>query len=178
MQAALIPSEFETRTNATYEALMWAMSRPGLPRELPAAGLGPLIETLIDRECAVHCDDDALRASAAQTGASLVEIAQADHVFLSATPTMDLLRQLAQGSDLYPDNGATLICPAAIGNGPHLRLSGPGVNGTQEVSLGGLPDGFWQCRREIMRYPQGFEIFFIDQQQVIGLPRSTQVEVL
>ncbi len=169
-------SDFEARTNATYEALMWALSRPGLPRDLPNAGQADLIETLIDRECAVYCEDAAIAEITARTGAALVAPEEADHLFLSLVPGK--LAGLRQGSDMYPEDGATLVIPTSFGSEGNLRLTGPGVDGAVLCSLPDIPNGFWADRARVMRYPMGFEIFLIDGAQVIGIPRTTVVEVL
>lgn len=224
------PSPFEARSNATYQALLWALSRPGLVRTLPATGAeavlpasgreacpasgrdadipaagrdadpasgrdagliasGPdaglpasswaaIVEALIDRECAVHCADPVLAALVARTGAALVGPERADHVFAARLPAAQALARLRQGSDLHPEEGATLVCSAVFGRGERLRLTGPGCDGAVALALDGLPPGFWQERARIMRYPAGFEIFLTDGAWVIGVPRSTTVEVL
>lgn len=59
-----------------------------------------------------------------------------------------------------------------------VRLTGPGVNGAVELQLDGLPAGFWQERARLIRYPMGFDLLFLDGDRLIGLPRSTKVEVL
>lgn len=184
--AAPARSDAEARANATYEALMWALARPGLPRTLPDASDAVIVEALIDRECAVHCADAALAEIVAQTGAALVAPDVADHLFLgdmgggSAT-TQDgaaPLRAVRCGSDLYPDDGATVVIHARIGSGPQVRLTGPGVDGSVDVALDGLPSGIWEIRQQMLRYPMGFELVLRDGAQIIGLPRSTVVEVL
>ena len=83
MTAHPVPSDFEARTNATYEALMWALSRPGLIRHMPDAGQAGVIEALLDRECKVHCADPALAPIVARTGAALVAPDNADHLFFN-----------------------------------------------------------------------------------------------
>lgn len=176
-----VPSPEETRCNAAFDALMWALSRPGLVRDLPEPGPAVIAETLLDRECAAFSALDELRPLIARTGAELVPLKQADHVFLGADLTaadIDSLRGLRLGSDLHPEDGATVILPAQIGMGPRLRLSGPGVDGTIEISLDGLPDALWTRRAEMMRYPMGFDLLILDGQRVLGIPRSTRVEVL
>lgn len=171
------PSDFEAQTNATYEALMWALSRPGKPRQLPQPGQAGIITTLIDRECAIYTDDDELRAVANQAGAHLVAAAQADHLFLTSVPDPAFLRDLRQGSDMYPEDGATLVIPASFAGANNLRLTGPGVDGEVAVSVD-VPPAIWAARQQIMRYPMGFEIFLVDGDQVIGVPRTTEIEVL
>lgn len=177
MQAIPVPSPAETLANATFEALMWALSRPGLSRDLPQPGHAALVEALIDRECAVFCEDPALAQQVARTGAALVDLPRADHVFLT-TPDTALLRQLRMGSDLHPEAGATLVLPVTLDRGQRLRLTGPGVDGAVDIRVDGLPEGFWAERAHVMRYPMGFDLFLTDGPRVLGVPRSTKAEVL
>jgi alpha-D-ribose 1-methylphosphonate 5-triphosphate synthase subunit PhnH len=178
MPAHPVPSDAEARSNATFEALMWALARPGLIRDLPCPGQEQIVEALIDRESAVHCVDPALASAVARTGAASVGPEAAGHVFAGVLDTAAILRSLRCGSDLYPDEGATLVAAANLGGGAAVRLTGPGIDGSVALTIGGLPDGFWQIRAEVMRYPMGFEVFLIDGARVLGLPRSTRVEVL
>ncbi|WP_375258418.1 phosphonate C-P lyase system protein PhnH [Citreimonas sp.] len=178
MPAIPVPSAFESRCNATYDALMWALSRPGLVRDLPEAGQAQIVDALIDRDCAVFCDAPDLAARVAGIGAALVDVERADHLFLDRLENAGLLRALRLGSDLHPELGETLVLNAAIGTGPGVRLTGPGVDGSVEIRIAGLPDGFWRIRAQVMRYPMGFELFLLDGTRVVGLPRSTEVEVL
>jgi len=178
MNVAPVPSEFESRTNASFEALMWALARPGRVRDLPGASEAVIAEALLDRECRVWCAEPAMADAVVRTGAELVGIAEADHVFAGTLEAAGMLGQVAVGSDLHPEDGATLIVNARIGAGERLRLTGPGVDGALEIALAGLPGGFWAKRAERLRYPMGFDIFFTDGAQVLGLPRSVQAEVL
>ncbi|MCF8484982.1 MAG: phosphonate C-P lyase system protein PhnH [Rhodobacteraceae bacterium] len=178
MMSAPLPTVEDQRDTATFEALMWAMARPGTIHDLPE-GLSDLILALVDRECKVMVDDPALARLVATTGATLVSASLADHAFcLSADRALAVLTALPGGSALYPDQGATLVLPARLGQGPALRLSGPGVDGTCDVRIGGLPDGFLAARAARCRYPEGIEIAFVDGRRVMGLPRSTTVKVL
>jgi len=171
------PDAEETQANAAFEAALWACSRPGLPRQLPAPGEAALIAALLDRECAAYAGDPLLIPALAQTGAGLVDLCQADHAFLGRLQDITLLGQCRTGSDLYPDQGATLVIRAKFAQGPRIRLTGPGVDGAVVIQLDGLPAGFWQERARLIRYPMGFDIFFLDGECLIGLPRSTKVEV-
>ena len=56
MLTVAAPDGTEARSNASFEALMRAMSRPGDKRTLPEPGLASIIETLIDLECTVFAD--------------------------------------------------------------------------------------------------------------------------
>ncbi|WP_299046893.1 phosphonate C-P lyase system protein PhnH [uncultured Tateyamaria sp.] len=168
----------EARDNAAFDALLWSLSRPGLPRTLPEPGEASIIAALLDRECRVHAADPLLIPEIMRTGAELVDIEHADHVFFGTMTAREPLAQIATGSDLYPDGGATIILRARFGFGHTLRLTGPGVDGSATVQVGGLPDGFWAVRMSRLRYPMGFDLFLLDGDQVIGVPRSTTVEVL
>lgn len=178
MIAAPTPSDGETRANAAFEALLWALSRPGRVRTLPEAAEPLVIEALLDRECRVCCADPTLMPNVLKSGALLTQIDKADHVFLGALTGLGVLSRLRVGSDLYPDEGATVVIRARLGVGPTLRLRGPGIEIGQTVRIGGLPDAFWRLRRDLIRYPMGFDVFFVDGARVLGLPRSTEVEGL
>ena len=173
------PDALELRANGTFEALMWALARPGYSREMPEAGLAAIVETLVDLECVVLADEPALQANVAATGALLTDDpARADHVFLSSLENMEaLLMGLRCGSALYPDDGATLVAAAQHGRGQRVRLSGPGIDGTVDMLLAISPS-FWALRATLCAYPEGFDMLVVDGRSVVGIPRSTQVEVL
>lgn len=173
------PDAGELRYNAVFEALLWAMSRPGETRILPEAGMEHIVETLIDLECSAYADDVRLRAQIASTGALLVDaVADADYVFFDHLDGFDTrLAGLRIGSALYPDDGATLVVPVRIGNGQRLRLTGPGVEISRDLSLD-IPAAFWAWRNQLSTYPEGFDLVLVDGASVIALPRSTQIEVL
>ena len=177
MLSTPIRSEAEVNANAAFDALLWALSRPGLMRDLPQPGEAPIIHALIDRECRVHCADPRLLPQIMRAGAEVAQIDNADHVFLGRMTESGALRAVQTGSDMYPDDGATVVVQAEIGSGPHLRLSGPGIDSRIDVRIGGLPEGFWQVRAASIRYPIGFDLVLLDDARVLGVPRSTRVEV-
>ncbi|WP_316859546.1 phosphonate C-P lyase system protein PhnH [uncultured Cohaesibacter sp.] len=183
MQAIPQQSDKEARTNRCFEALLWALSRPGQVRDLPEVGEAQIIEALLDRECCAHlapglANDEIVSAKFIATRAERVEIDRADHVFVGHLDDCASLSCLKTGSDLYPDDGATLVVRADIGFGQRVRLSGPGVDGSLEIGTGRLPLDFWSQRARLVRYPMGFEIFLLDGNRVIGIPRSTKVEIV
>lgn len=176
---APVPSAEETRANATFAALMWALARPGTARALPGPGPAAVAEALVDRECCVHAADPGLWATIAATGAVLVGPEAADHAFLAldAEEGLAALARVPVGSALYPDRGATVVASARLGEGPRLRLSGPGIETTLDVALCGLHPRLWALRAARCRTPEGFDLFLLCGAAVIGLPRSTIIEV-
>ncbi len=178
MQTHPQPSDLDTLANASFSALLTALSRPGQIQILPTAGEAGIIAALLDHECRVACADPRLLPQVMQTGALVAELPEADHVFLGKMTDPSQLDHVKTGSDLYPDAGATVVINVSLDTGPRLRLSGPGIDGTVTLCVDGLPDGFWSARDNLIRYPMGFDLFLQDGAQVMGLPRSTTVEVL
>ena len=172
------PTLDETLANQTFDALLWALSRPGKIIQLPSAGEAVIVDALLDRECQVFTVDPTLIPTIMRTGAQISEINDADHVFCCKHIELKKLRQIACGSDLYPDDGSTVIVRGKIGQGDIVALKGPGVAGKEHIQINGLPKGFWDMRRDLIRYPMGFELFILDEESLIGIPRSTEIEVL
>jgi alpha-D-ribose 1-methylphosphonate 5-triphosphate synthase subunit PhnH len=176
----LTPDADEIFANAGFDALMWALARPGIARTLPAPGVAAIIASLIDRECTFHTTDQTLSAPLAATGARPVRLAEADYVFagLGSPQEIAAMERLKSGNLLYPDDSATLVVPAQLGTGLRLQLSGPGVDGSVQITIGGIDRGFWSLREKLVRYPLGIDLYLVDAERVLGMPRSTKVEVL
>ena len=168
----------EVQANTSFAALLWATSRPGIPQVLPSRDEVPVIEALLDHECKAYAADPILMPELLRVGAQISEIDEADYVFLGELRSLDPLQEVRTGSDLYPDKAALVIARARIGSGQELRLTGPGVDNEVTLRISGLPDGFWQQRNVLMRYPKGFDLILLDGVNVIAVPRSTIVEVL
>ena len=178
MSASPLPSADEVRDNATYDALMWSLARPGTVRRLPQRGLPAILRTLVDRECRVWSDDAVLARLASEAGARRARPEEADHAFISdPSAALDALAAFPIGSALYPDEGATVVVAATVGEGRLLRLAGPGIEDCIEIRLGAMPDAFLALRDQRCRYPAGLDLFFVHGDRVVGLPRSTSVEV-
>lgn len=177
----LLPTLDDTRTNATFDALMWALSRPGQLREMPGEGFWTLAESLLDRECSFHAPDEAsLETMLATTGARRLQLAEADYVFaaIDSVEKIEALSSLRIGTLAYPDDAATLFATASFGTGQRLRLTGPGIKDSVTIEIGGVDPEFWQMRRRAIRYPLGWDLYFVDGTRLLGIPRSTTIEVL
>jgi alpha-D-ribose 1-methylphosphonate 5-triphosphate synthase subunit PhnH len=173
----------EVLTQKVFTALMWALSYPGRIQDLP----GPVDqtfraigETLIDLEVSYFTPDSALDENLSRFGGRQKT---PQHALYQFYPKVDedvlvTLEEVPVGTYLEPDLSATLILGASIGSGLTLRLSGPGIPETVEIQAGKIPPAFWSLRKEQSVYPLGWDVFLVDGSQVIGLPRTTQVEVL
>jgi alpha-D-ribose 1-methylphosphonate 5-triphosphate synthase subunit PhnH len=180
--AAPVMSPADARQHATFTALMWALSYPGRAARLPAAGpdaLALIGETLVDLETGFFTPDAMLTARLARTGGRNLPADAAPYHFYPrlARADLDLLAVAPVGSYAEPDLGATLVIGCSTGRGARLRLSGPGIAGSREVLVADLPDDLWALRAEIARPPLGWDIFLVTGDAVLGLPRTTAVEV-
>ncbi|MHB1104529.1 MAG: phosphonate C-P lyase system protein PhnH [Devosia sp.] len=178
MQPTLTLPPEDARAAATFDALMWALSEPGRFRDLPEPGFFPLAAALIDRECTFHAGDEALAARILGLGGIAAPLEMAEFVFTSLDDADTLPARLYPGDAIYPDTSATLIAPATFGAGTRLALTGPGIRTRHEVEIAGIEPAFWFARAATLRYPLGFDIFLVDGVRVIGLPRTTEIEVL
>lgn len=175
---AAAPTAEERAAHQAFDALMHALARPGEPRRLPASGLAAAGACLLDLEVRFFTPDVALARCLAHTGARPAPPEDADYLFFlnADADAMATATKARPGTPLYPDRAATLLLGSELGRGPRLRLSGPGVPGRREIRVGGVAPSFWQERARLCRYPVGWDLFLIDGDTVVGLPRSTHVE--
>ena len=174
----------EARQRETFLALMWALSYPGRIHTLPEVrsplvdptlnSFGLIAEALLDLETSYYTPDADLRAALQATGARALPPEEAAYHFYPAWDETGLA-QANIGTLLRPDEGATLILAGSVAGGRSRTWRGPGINGGIESHLN-LPDSFWALRAVRLRYPLGWDVYVVDGVQVIGLPRSTQVE--
>jgi alpha-D-ribose 1-methylphosphonate 5-triphosphate synthase subunit PhnH len=134
---------------------------------------------LIDLETSYSSPDTDLMERLATTGGRSIGSDAARYQFYPTLGDDDILqlRRAPIGSHLYPDDSATLIIGCRIGSGQQMVWSGPGINGSATLELDGVSPAFWQLRADAIRYPLGWDVFFVAGDQVIGLPRTTLVEV-
>ena len=153
----------ETMARATFQTLLAALSNPGRIYTMP--GTAPstqeschqIGQTLLDLETIFFPDSEAFESMARQT--------------------IDIIAHANVGSMADPDQGATVIVPCRFDQGQTLRLCGPGIQHTIQIRVEGLPVEFWQLRAAKINYPLGIDLFLVDGSQVVGLPRTTKVEI-
>lgn len=171
----------EARQHAAFTAMMWALSYPGRQRNLPAAGHEAFVllgATLVDLETGYYTPDAGLAAALARTGGRALPPELAPYQLYPELDEAGLaaLARAPLGTYLDPDLGATLILGCRIGEGPTLTLVGPGIARALSVRIGGLPPRLWQLRAAAT-YPLGWDMLLVDGDQLLGLPRTTAVEV-
>lgn len=179
--SAPLMSAAEAHQHAAFSAMMWALSYPGRPQRLPAAGPAAFAligATLVDIEAGYFTPDAALAAELARTGARALPPERAPYQLYPQLDAAALAALVAApvGTYLDPDLGATLVLGCELGAGQALTLAGPGIARAITVHVGGLPAELWRLRAAAA-YPLGWDMLLVAGDQLLGLPRSTAVEV-
>jgi alpha-D-ribose 1-methylphosphonate 5-triphosphate synthase subunit PhnH len=142
------------REQGAFRVLLDRMARPGTigqvephPSGGESAAVVTLLESLLDHEVsfALLPDDPLLREPLLRyTGSRLYPPEQADFVVARDAVGIQAALQVAKRGELeYPDRSATVVCAveavrAEPGIGARLRVTGPGVNGSIELSVAGF----------------------------------------
>jgi alpha-D-ribose 1-methylphosphonate 5-triphosphate synthase subunit PhnH len=175
-----------TDAQSCFRGILQALSTPGVivpltrpvgpPPGLSAAAASVLL-TLVDSSVSVSlpADDAAARDWLVfHAGVQLAAPEAAD--FVMARDHLDL-RQLRQGTDDAPEDGATLVLDvASLESGRLYRLTGPGIETEQRVMLP-LAEGFmtaWRHQRHTT--PRGVDVILCHETRMMGLPRSLTIE--
>lgn len=159
-----------------------AMSRPGLPftiEPLADSAILAMASLLLFSEVGffqkIVTDWTMIKAL---TGAEETSVDHADYLFLDCADSA-LLDEVKCGDQQNPEFSATLIynCPNVEKYTP-VVLRGPGINGTNETSLPVSPEFLHDLARKNKYFPLGVDLFFLlPGGSLIGLPRTTQVEL-
>jgi len=192
LKPGFVDAVFEAQ--AAFRAVMNALARPGSHQ--PIAGLSgapaplspvaaAIVLTLADFETPVHLDGPLLteRDVAAfltfHTGAPLVsEPGRALFAVVSDAAHLPPLDHFAVGTDTYPDRSTTLIVQVkAFGSGRRYGLAGPGIKGTADLQVEGLPaDIATRLAANHALFPRGVDIVLAGPDGVVGLPRTTRMQ--
>jgi alpha-D-ribose 1-methylphosphonate 5-triphosphate synthase subunit PhnH len=149
----------------------------------PAAAA--LLLALLDQDCKLWLSGGFSHSDAAawlrfHTGCSIVQDpAQADFAWVAQAAELPPLASFAQGSAEYPDLSATCVIQvdSLQAQGSGWTLSGPGIEGSTQLHVGGLsPDFCSQRRAEQAHFPCGLDFLFTHGLSLVGLPRTTQLE--
>jgi alpha-D-ribose 1-methylphosphonate 5-triphosphate synthase subunit PhnH len=182
-------------SQSVFRALLDALSRPGRIVEIdaslrgvpgdepvPPAAFAALL-ALADYSTPVMLQrpnralSDALRF---HTGAPLtVDPAQAVFAYLHDAYSLPPLDTFSSGEPETPESSAMLLIRVeSLGRGRPVSWRGPGIRETQTVCIEGLPERFWSERAALApQFPCGIDCYLLAGSSLIGLPRTTVVEV-
>jgi alpha-D-ribose 1-methylphosphonate 5-triphosphate synthase subunit PhnH len=180
---------------SVFRALLEGLSRPGRIVELdatpaavagddpvPAAAFAALL-ALADYSTPVMLQrpnralSDALRF---HTGAPLTtDPAQAVFAYMHDAHAILPLESFSLGEPETPEQAVTLFVRVeSLDGGRPLVWRGPGIRDTQAVCIEGLPESFWSERAALAaQFPCGIDCYLLAGSSLIGLPRTTLVEV-
>lgn len=184
MIAPVLPVK-EAQARGTFLALMWALSHPGRIQYLPDSAASfpdnflAIGEALLDLETSFYSPDPFLADELERTTAQPVSAARARYHFypMLTEETLKDIAQASPGEMLYPDRSASLIMGCTLESGNRYRIGGPGIQGVTTIQLDGVPAEIWELRSQVGQYPLGWDLFFVDGNQVLGLPRTTLIEI-
>ncbi len=177
----------------SFRILLDAMAQPGWPRALPV-GLEPpgsmfrttaaACLTLLDLETRVWLQpgwEASVRSWLGfHTGCRMIEdLDEADFVLIGDPATMLPLSEWNWGSLAEPEHSATgFIQVRTFGEGIPVTLKGPGIPTQRRFAISDLSLQFWrEWQDQTQAYPQGLDLFLLTPDQVVGLPRTSKVEI-
>ena len=175
-----------TQSADVFRTALNVLSRPGKIEKARGANAPSLSEAaaslilmLCDPETPIYITPDLdtpdLRGWIAfHTGAPIVERQHA-HFALGKWVNLQPLDAFRTGTAEYPDRSVTLIVETeSLKASPNAILKGPGIKDQIEVWL---PD-IEPFQRNAAQFPNGADFFFTSGDQVMGLPRTSTIEVL
>jgi alpha-D-ribose 1-methylphosphonate 5-triphosphate synthase subunit PhnH len=182
-----------------FRAVMDALARPGTVHRLPGdldapPALLPVLALadLGTPACVLAEPGQWAGVVRAMTSAPAAALAQARLVAALRPVTGAELASLRTGTAGAPEDGALASLsvtdlrslpdggtPAeAAGDSRRLRLSGPGIPGTRDLLVTGLPPDFVAVRRELASaFPAGCDLLLVSPDgNLTGLPRTTVID--
>jgi alpha-D-ribose 1-methylphosphonate 5-triphosphate synthase subunit PhnH len=169
-----------------------AQMTPADGQDPAGAAMRAVLLTLLDGDTSLHVGAGLAPGRLAgylqfHSGVTLVDTpAQAEFTAITAAHASPaLLASLPWGSDEAPQGAATLVLRvpdmgATQRDGVRscrLILRGPGVRGSIELAVAGVPAEFWRARQAMASdYPRGVDLLLVTERSVAAIPRSTRVE--
>ena len=112
---------------------------------------------------------------------------EADFAWIKHWDELPALEGFALGTDEYPDHSTTCVLDLADPNTttiatPSIMLTGPGIVNTSTIELlAATPaqaEGFAeQWAKNYASFPRGVDLFFATSTGLIGLPRTTRIQI-
>jgi alpha-D-ribose 1-methylphosphonate 5-triphosphate synthase subunit PhnH len=186
-------------TQAVFRTLLDALARPGtigvIDTPLPAAkaadaspapaGLAAFASLLALADYATPvwlAQHDAALAAALRfhAGAPLAqEPRAAAFAYVHDAASLPPLEAFESGTPESPEQSATVFVRVdALAGGAPLTLRGPGIETTRSIAPVGLPERFWRERAALAsHFPCGIDFYLVCGDRLMGLPRTTLVEM-
>ena len=191
-------------SQAMFRVALDALSHPGRcitvrhDAEVPQTGhptSAALLLALLDSDCTLWLSPSLANSDAAawlrfHTGCQLVSHAdEAMFAWVAAGDAMPALASFSQGSDNAPDQSATCVLDLPLmnagatsatseGGTAQWALKGPGIQDVTQLTVDGLAADFLpQWTANHASFPRGVDLFLASAQQLVGLPRTTSIQL-
>jgi|SRR6266702_4120442 len=107
------------------------------------------------------------------------DCSEAVFAYLDDPGSLPSLDEFSLGEPETPETAAMLFIRVdSLVDGMPTTWSGPGIRDSQTVRISGVPASFWHERAQpASEFPCGIDCYFVHGGSVIGLPRTTHVEV-
>ncbi|PTB20989.1 phosphonate C-P lyase system protein PhnH [Trinickia symbiotica] len=179
---------------ACFRVLLEALARPGTAysidveldddaqRRWPAAAFAAML-TLVDFSTPVWLqqhDESLAQAIRFHTGAPLTDEPEAaSFAYIADAASLPAPDTFSLGTPEEPQGSATLLIRVdALEGGRPLTLSGPGIRSSVRVGPVGIADMFWHARAALSaQAPCGLDCYLVCGRSVVGIPRTTRVEL-
>jgi alpha-D-ribose 1-methylphosphonate 5-triphosphate synthase subunit PhnH len=91
------------------------------------------------------------------------------------------IRLIKQGTLLAPEDGATLLVwsdQEISGAAGPVGIVGPGIESSVSIQVSDTLLGLFKRRLAVhFEYPMGFEVFVVSPEGVLGIPRTSTLEI-
>lgn len=177
----------------TFRNLLEALANPGSQRQIASLAEAPgalspacasACLTLLDLETQVWLqptlEEEVKNWLRFHTGCRFtIEPQTADFAIINNCLSMPSLSVFNQGTDEEPEASTTLLVQVEnFESGHSVKLTGPGIKSEQVLTVQGLSSCFWEdLTNNVHKYPLGVDIFLFTRDTVIGLPRTTRVNI-
>lgn len=189
-------------SQAVFRQALHALSHPGLivPVTLDCAipeHANPvsavLLLTLLDADSRLWLSPSLLQSDAANwivfhTSCSIVQSpSDADFAWVAHISELPALKDFNPGTDEYPDHSTTIVLDVSgLSAQPvtpsALTLRGPGIEHQHQLVIASLPPdqlaslvAQWQVNHA--QFPTGVDMFVADANCLVGLPRTTHIQM-
>lgn len=176
--------DIEQTNRNNFRSSLEALARPGqLQPVIPLFGSGLLAmaSVLLYAEVSYFyrgaLDFELIRAVC---GAGVSPPQEADYLIFDS-PDHLYLAEVKTGSAESPEQGATLLFGyhERQGGQTGVRLSGPGIRGSKELTLPVTADFIHRLSEKNESFPMGVDCFLVSSENtLLGLPRTTRIEVM
>ena len=189
-------------SQAVFRQALHALSHPGLivPLAVDSAipeqanpGSAVLLLALLDADSRLWLSSSLSESDAANwivfhSNCTVVQNpAEADFAWVADISELPPLQDFNPGTDEYPDQSTTIMLDVSdlhtqADTRQALTLHGPGIEAQQHLSLACLPTeqlasliAQWDINHA--QFPKGVDIFLADSGHLVGLPRTTHIQM-